>query len=160
MINNFVTENILQILFAAIGSIGFALSLNVKKSRILLGGIGGGGVWCIYIICTLMSFSTFTSSLFSASSAYLYSAILSKVKKAPINVFFAPTTIPLLPGGNLYYTINALIQENKENFYLYGKETLQIALGLSIGFIICSVIWRAISETLLNSKGKNYFSKN
>lgn len=142
MSENSLIENIFQIFLAGIGSIGFALALNVKKKHILVGGIGGAFSWGIYLIFSYLSFSVFTASLISAIFVYFYSAIFSKIKKAPLTVFFAPTVIPLLPGGSLYYTIFSLIEENKENFYLYGKDTLNISMGLVIGFIICSVIWQ------------------
>ncbi len=140
MTNTFA-ESFFQVILAFIGSIGFALALNAKKSRILTGGIGGGISWGIYLLCLNLTESVFTSSIVSASASYLYSAFFSRIQKAPINVFFAPSIIPMLPGGGLYYTIYSLIEDNNGNFYHYGKETLHITLGLVIGFIICSVIW-------------------
>lgn len=146
MINfSIFSENILQILLAAIGSAGFAIALNAKNSRILAGGLGGGISWGIYIFCECLLLNEFYSSLIAAIFVYIYSAILSKIQKAPISVFFAPTVIPLLPGGGLYYTIYALMENNRQEFYSNGKETLQISLGLVIGFVISSVIWNLIS---------------
>lgn len=134
-------ESIFQILLAAIGSAGFAIALNAKKTRILAGGIGGGISWGIYVLCEYLSLNEFASSLISAIFVYVYSAVLSRTQKAPINVFFAPTVIPLLPGGGLYYTIYALMENNRSEFYAFGKETLQISLGLVIGFVLSSVVW-------------------
>jgi len=142
MIN--ITESLFQIFLASMGSIGFAAALNAKKTRIIIMGIGGGLSWGIYLSGLFITNSVFTASIISSSFAYLYSAVFSKIQKAPINVFFAPTIIPMLPGGGLYYTVYSLIEENSENFYIYGKETLQTAIGLVIGYICCSVIWNLI----------------
>jgi len=157
MTNLTLLENIYQIVLAFIGSIGFAMALNAKRSRILAGGIGGAFSWGIYLFCEYISLSIFASSVASASFSYLYSGILSKIQKAPITVFFAPTIIPLLPGGGLYYTIYSLIEENNEHFYLYGKETLHTSLGLVVGFIICSAIWNFFISI---SKQHIYLKKN
>lgn len=151
MIDNTFSGGIFQVILAFIGSIGFAIALNAKKSRIMTGGIGGGISWGIYLLCLYLTESVFTSSLISASAAYLYSAVFSRIQKAPINVFFAPSIIPLLPGGGLYYTIYSLMEDDKTNFYSYGKETLHITLGPVIGYIICSVIW----NIFINSKKRH-----
>ncbi len=142
MIN--ITDSFLNILLALIGSIGFAITLNAKKTRIFIMGIGGGLSWGIYLLGIFITGSVFAAAIISSSSIYLYSAIFSRIQKAPINVFFAPTIIPMLPGGGLYYTVYSLIEENNEKFYHYGKETLHISFGLVIGYIFCSVIWNSV----------------
>ncbi len=142
MIN--ITESFFQVFLASIGSIGFAAALNAKRERIPIMGSGGGLSWGIHLLSFFITDSIFTSSIISSSFAYLYSAVFSKIQKAPINVFFAPTIIPMLPGGGLYYTVYSLIEENKKNFYSFGKETLHTSLGLVIGYIFCSVVWNLI----------------
>ena len=146
MIENNLLQEIFQVLLATISSLGFAFALNVKKRNIIWGSIGGGLSWIVSLCITNLSFSIFSSSLISATFAYIYSAILAKTKKSPINVFFAPTIIPLIPGSKLYYSVSALIEENSENFVLFGKEMLMTSFGLVIGFLLSSIFWNTITK--------------
>ncbi len=147
-------QSMFQILLAAIGSIGFALAFNADRRRVLVIGLGGGLSWAIYLICKYFSLSIFTASVISSGFVYLYSVIFSKVQKTPITVFFAPILIPLIPGGNLYYATYALIDDNTESFFQNSKEMIHIALGLVVGFLICSILWKYIDTIILKNSHK------
>ncbi len=47
----------------------------------------------------------------------LWSELMARKLKAPTNIFMIPGIIPLLPGGTLYYTMEAMLQKKQENIY-------------------------------------------
>ena len=68
-----------------------------------------------------------------------WSEILARIMKAPTNIFLITGIIPLLPGGALYYTMNALLEENRGEFLRNGTSTITSTLGIATGIVIASV---------------------
>ena len=55
----------------------------------------------------------------------------------------------MVPGGNLYYTMNYVLAKQWHLFYLYGQKTLLIAVAVAAGIMtassvygICASVWK------------------
>ena len=83
-----------------------------------------------------MFLSNFAAALF----VYLYSQIISRILKAPSNVYLVPGTIPLIPGGALYYTMRGLLDGDKALFWNNLKTTATVTFGLAAGIVIGTVM--------------------
>ena len=70
----------------------------------------------------------------------VYSEIFARVAKTPSNVILIPSTIPLLPGGNLYYSLSCLIRGDGSGFSHYTKETVLAGLGIALGAVVVSIV--------------------
>ncbi len=71
----------------------------------------------------------------------LWSELMARKLKAPTNIFMISGIIPLLPGGTLYYTMEAMLQKNKKVFIHKGLETIMITVGIVAGIVAISVIF-------------------
>ena len=104
-----MNQAILQIVCGVLGTFAFALFFHVAPRHLVLATVGGGLSWLLYLLVFAQGNGVFLSAMAASFGICLWSEIMARVRKAPTNIFLIPGIIPLLPGGSLYYTMNALI---------------------------------------------------
>ena len=142
----------LEILTCILGTIGFSVYLKVSKQKIIFAVIGGTISSVIYYFMTYGGFNTFVATLCAMIAICAYSEVLARIIKTPASVILIPSTIPLLPGGNLYYTLSYLINFDNKQFRHYLNETVSAGLGIALGAVIVSIIITFISGTVVQIK--------
>lgn len=142
-----VFSEISKLLFAAtVSSLAFSVFFYSNFKRCIpsmLGGLLAGG---IYILMIRLTKQEFLSNLAAALIATAYCEICARMTRAPAVIYIIPTIIPLVPGGALYYTINALVSAHYADALVFGKQTVEIALGISCGLIVTSLVDSAIRK--------------
>ncbi|WP_286010070.1 threonine/serine exporter family protein [Clostridium sp. Marseille-Q2269] len=134
-------QNVIQVLMVGIGTLGFTLYFRVNNKHIIAATIGGLLAWTIYLITYTMTGSIFIGNMIAAMIVCIWSELMARILKAPANIFMIPGIIPLLPGGTLYYTMNAMLQRNENLFIQKGLETIMITVGIVAGIVAVSVIF-------------------
>ena len=129
---------IIQTLTGAICSVGFALLFNVHGKKLWLFFLGGALDWVVYLLCMKNGSGIFLSMLFATMTAALSSEILARIVHAPVLLLMVPMLIPLVPGGDLYHTMSALIRADRVNLALYSQNTLLQAAAIALGIIVIS----------------------
>ena len=147
-------STLLNIITCILGTLGFSIILKVSKQKLIFTVIGGTISAVIYYFMREAGFDNFKSTLLAMIAICVYSEVLARIIKTPANVILIPSTIPLLPGGFLYYTLSYLIHADKENFYFYAKETVFVGMGIALGAVIVSIF-----VTFINTAQKHFKSK-
>ena len=111
---------IIQVLASFVGSFGFAVLYNLRGKKLCMAGISGMVSWIAYLIVWNEMPSTFVANLAAAAVATIYAETMARILKTPVTVFLITGIIPLVPGGNLYYTMNYVLAKQWHLFYLYG----------------------------------------
>lgn len=137
-----MTEHIIQIISAALGTLGFALLFAVNRRHLLLVTLGGALSWLFYLAAWEQGAGVFLSTLISAALICLWSEWMARIRKAPANIFLLTGIVPLLPGSALYYTMEGLVSKNMSQIVRKGAETGYIAVGIAAGIIIGSELFR------------------
>ena len=157
-------EHVTQIIAAALGTLGFAFLFSVAPRHLPLVTLGGALSWTFYLIAWEQGASVFVSTLVSAALICLWSEGMARLRKAPANIFLLTGIVPLLPGGALYYTMEAIVSKNMSQIVRKGAETGSIAVGIAVGIIIGSELFRlylsvrshrrrVMEEKMRNQKG-------
>ena len=134
---------IIQILTCVLGTIGFAVTMRAPRKTLLY--IAIGGLISAGIERTLsIFFNDFISCLIAMIVLSLYCEIIARIIKSPTTVTLMPSTIPLLPGSAIYYTMFWAINGNKELMIKYATSTLLAGLGIALGAVIASTIVKFI----------------
>lgn len=133
-----MNQNVLQLITAMTGSMGFALLFHVRPRLILPAALGGFFNWGIYLISARFLDGVLTPSVITAAFSALYAELMARRFKAPATVFFIPTIIPLIPGSTLYYTMSSMVSKDWNAAREFGYTTAQYALGIAAG---ASLIW-------------------
>ncbi len=141
-----MTEIIIQIVMAALGSLGFALLYRLRPEHLPLATLGGAVAWGIYLLCLKYTENIFASALIATVFCTLYAELFAKAQKTPATVLLIPSVIPLIPGSALYYTMSGLVQRNLEQAWFYARLTIQFALAIAIGISLVWTFWAILFQ--------------
>ncbi len=123
-----------ELITSFFGSFGFAMVFNVRRKNIFPVALGGLIVCLFYQIpFHLFDAGIFISSLIAGAICQIYSEFLARLLKSPATVFYITSLIPLIPGGSLYRTMEAVVEKNLVLVQRFGLQTLYTTLGLAIG---------------------------
>lgn len=147
-------NNLVEIISASIGTLGFALFFNIKRERLLYASVGGIITWCVYLGAYYFKPDILIANMIAAIFTTVYSEFLARIIKAPTTVLLFPGIIPLVPGGSLYYTMSYLIRGNNEMAKVNGISTLEAASGIAAGIIIVSAIVYHLNQILYKKYGE------
>ena len=125
----------LQVLAAAAGTLGFSILFNSRPQRLLLGALGGGLTWFIYLLLARYILQDFICVAAAAAFGAVYAEIMARVCKAPATVFTILAEIALIPGGSLYLTMHHLVGGRQTQALQYGMHTLMVALAIALGIV-------------------------
>ena len=120
-------------LTALLGSLGFSLLFNVRGWRLLVGALGGGVTWALYLALSRLTGEEYLSYGLASLAAALYAQVMARWMKGPASVFLLPCIIPLIPGGMLYYTMLEMVQGHWTQAAQQGVATLKAAGAIAIG---------------------------
>ncbi|MBQ9923445.1 MAG: threonine/serine exporter family protein, partial [Clostridia bacterium] len=126
----------LQVLAAAAGTLGFSILFNSRPQRLLLGALGGGLTWFIYLLLAQYIPQDFICVAAAAAFGAVYAEIMARVCKAPATVFTILAEIALIPGGSLYLTMHHLVGGRQTQALQYGMHTLMMALAIALGIVL------------------------
>ncbi len=135
-----ITDIIIQLFSACIGSLGFSLIFNSEKKNLFPASMGGLLGWSVYLLCSHFKLGVFISSIGAAIFCQIYSEVMARIQKSPTTVFIIPAIIPLVPGSGLYYTMYYASLSDWENFRKYGTDTLLTAFGIAVGVSFVSAV--------------------
>lgn len=137
---------LLEIFTCVIGTFGFSVLLKVSRQKLIFTVLGGTISAVISVLMLNAGEGVFKATFFAMTAICIYSEALARIIKTPANVILLPSTIPLLPGGSLYYTLSYLIHYDAEQFARYAKETALTGLGIALGAIFVSIIVTFIKD--------------
>lgn len=140
-------QYIIQTLMGALGSVGFAILFNIRGKRLLLFFLGGALDWTVYLLCTHHGCSIFQGLLFATMTATLSSEILARLIQTPVLISLVPMLIPLVPGSDLYYCMDALVRGEQDVFLARGSMAISAAGAIALG-IICTTAFSHIIFTV------------
>lgn len=137
---------ILQLIYAFIGSFGFALLFNIKLKRLLPASLGGMLAWGVYLIINHLTKNIFFAVFLSSAFAALYSEVLARILKAPTTVFTIPALIPLVPGSSLFYTMQNAVLSDWDKVLHFALETVIFIGGITLGLSIVSALFKMFTK--------------
>ena len=125
----------LQVLAAAVGTLGFSIIFNSRPKRLFLGALGGGLTWVVYLLLAQQLTSNFLCVALAAAFGATFAEIMARVCKAPATVFTILSEIALIPGGSLYITMHHLVGGRQAEALQYGMNTLMMAIAIALGIV-------------------------
>lgn len=146
--------DIIQVLAAFVGSLGFAVVLKIRGKQLVYAGIGGAMTWLVYLMAYDYLQSYFWGNLTAAFFVAVYAEIMARVNKAPATIFLTASAVPLIPGSNLYKMMFAIVSQDAAAATQNGTTALVIALAISLGFVAVAVINRYLNRLRYFAKDK------
>ena len=134
-------QSFLEVLWAAVGSLGFSLLFCLKGRRLFWASLGGALAWMAYMLVDNFSGGNlFLCGTVSAMVATAYAEIFARILKTPKTAFVFTGIIPMVPGGGLYYTMSNLITRNYGEAFKSASSTSITAIALAFGIVVV-ILW-------------------
>lgn len=147
-------QEIIQIITAAIGTLGFSIYFRVSEKNVIASTFGGALGWAVYLIIFELTSSIFFANFVAALVLNIYSEIVARCLKAPANIFLIPGIVALLPGAALYYTMSGLVNSDSQMFTDNLVKTDLITFGIAVGIVVGSVLFIYIEKFVNKHKKK------
>ncbi len=135
----------LPCLYAFLACIGFCFVFQVRKPLfILMCSLNSALSWAVFLLTDgLDEVSRYLLATIAVAAA---AEIMARLLKAPATIFLVIGIIPLVPGGGLYYTMEALINGDVTLFLRKGLETTAYAGAIAVGVSMVSSLARMLSR--------------
>ena len=147
-------ERYLPCLYAALTSAGFAMVFELRRwQHILAASIAGAAGWLVYLLTEDMMGAAGRNFMATVAVALL-AEIFARMFKSPATVFLITGIIPIVPGGGLYYTMDALINGDMALFAQRGVEAASIAGAIAAGSSLVSSVVRILPRRKKAPAGK------
>ncbi len=144
----------LPCLYALFACVAFSFMLEEKNPKIIIScAITGLLSWFVYIIFGFIGEGAWGETirfLIAAIVVALLAELFARLHKAPATIFLTIGIIPLVPGGGLYYTMEALLDGNISRFTAQGLKTVAFAGAIAVGCSLVSSVVRMISQAKQN----------
>ncbi len=149
----YITEYGLPCLYSFIASIAFGIQFNIKLRHIVAAGAGGVVCQFVYMLIALNGASEALACFFGAVTISLYSEILARRLRVPVNMYLVIGIIPLVPGSYIYNTMIVLVNGDIDAFLRQFTDTMAIAGAIAMGVFAVSSVIRLLN---LKNKRKSY----
>ena len=134
-----------------LASFGFAILLNVRKKHIFLAGLNGAlGSICYFALMDYQITSEAIAIFVASLLVSIISEVMARTFKCPTTIFLSCAIIPLVPGGKLYYTMLAIINNNLEEFMYLLIGTIADAGAIVIASAIVGSFIKMINRLSTN----------
>ncbi len=133
-------NEVMQILTAFLGSLGFGILFNVRGKRLLAASFGGLFSWALFLVLGFGIVDEAVRYFIVSVAVSGYCEIMARVMRTPTTTFLMTALIPLIPGGGLYYTMTNAMSGDLDAFMGRGMATLSLAVALALGVVVTTVI--------------------
>ncbi len=129
-------DPIYQTIMGAFGSVGFALLFQVRGKMLIFAFLGGLLSWGTYCIAGIFVGHEALQYLIATTVLTLYAEAFARILRCPSTILLVTGWIPLIPGGSLYYSISALMQDNMTLFTDRILHTFLLMIAMSAGMLL------------------------
>ena len=132
---------VLQCLYAALSCFGFCGILGVRRGKYIAAAcIAAGAAWAVYLAAAALPEAA--RYLIATAACALMAEICARIFRVPATVFLLVAIIPMVPGGGLYYTMEALLSGNQALCAQLGIQTGAAAAAIAVGASLVTSLMR------------------
>lgn len=121
---------------------GFFIVFNVHDWGSLLCALGSVLTWFAYLMFQSLGFGVFMANFCAEVIAAVYAESMARIRKYPATSYLVISSIPLLPGAGIYYTMSYGLSGEMQLALSKGLETAGIAGSLAVGILLASTLFR------------------
>lgn len=133
--------------------VAISINFNVKSFYVLYNAIGGTITFLVYSFSSGIN-NTAMQCFLASVFASIYSETLARIVKVPATTFLIVSIIPLVPGSDLYRTMEFSINGEILKFASSALGTLGIAGSIALGILLVSSLYRFTFGILFTLKEK------
>lgn len=144
-----------MVISAFFATIGFAVMFNIRGKKLIYSALGGSVAAFVYYLCSYTwGFDNFISLFWASVTLAIYSEFMARKLKAPVTVFAICALICFVPGGGMYYTMLAIVNQHNMEALTLLIDTLSSAGALALGIVLVSTLTGAYYRVMRRIKEK------
>lgn len=147
-----LTSYLLPVLFAFLSSASFAVIYNVQGLGVLICSLGGALGWLVYLLSAPLLQSDIAQMFAAAVVISIYAEVMARKRKFPVTGYQMVASLPLVPGGGIYYTMEHAINGEIDAFLSSFLHTLGLAGAIAVGVLLVSSSVRMYQSFHLSRK--------
>lgn len=144
----FTVQLVVRLITSALGSCAFALIFKTHKRHLLLLSISGLITYFVYYTVSFFGGGFFLASFAATIFAAAFGELCAMLRRAPAVIYYLTGLIPIVPGGEAYYTMKYFLERNIPMANEKLLATLGVALGIAGGIVLVSLIFGVIRDRL------------
>lgn len=133
-------DPLLLIVLSFLASCAFAVVFRIDRKDIWLAGLGGLISRVLLLLLSPVFPQRIVFITLAALAAALFGELLATQRRCPSTYFIYPAIIPLIPGDLFYYALAAMYLGDQKMFLINASNCMVSLLGMSIGFVLSSII--------------------
>ena len=138
-----------------LASAAFGVVFRIPNKDLWLAGLGGALTRItLLLLAPLVPVRLFYITA-AALVAGLYAEAMATRRRDPSTYFIYPAIIPLIPGDLFYYTLVGVYLGDVQMFSANGLNCLLTLLGMSIGFVLSSIVAHYIRKMRFRPRSKH-----
>lgn len=143
-------ELFIQCISAFLACLGFAFVFRIHYHFrfAILGSLVGMIGWLLFVMTSFLQndiMQTFVATIVIA----LLAEIIARIEKAPATIFLLVGCFPLVPGRGIYESMLHCVHGNYDAFVSSLVYTFSISMGIALGILVISTIFRIIKRYTL-----------
>lgn len=135
-------RDLLPVLWAFIGSGGFAVIYNIYGWGILICALGGALGWLTYLLSAPLLQNDIAQYFLAAVVISVFAEVMARIRKCPVTGYLLVAIFPLVPGSGIYYTMEYAMEGKTDAFLSSFLHTLGLAGAIAVGVLLVSSIVR------------------
>jgi len=136
----------LQVVAAGVAALGYGVLVNVPARSLPMGVFTGALGWTVYLAVVHFFGNKISASFFAAVCVSISAAIWSRKQRTPIIVYLVPGIIPLVPGANAYYAMQAFLRDDYNLGIQNLAQTLFLAGAIAMGSIAGAMLFGGMHQ--------------
>ena len=135
-----------QAIMIFIACTGFFILFNVHGWGSFLCAFGGVVTWMAYLLLRELGVGIYGMNFFASVIAAIYSEAMARSRKYPVTSYLVISSIPLLPGAGIYYTMSFGLEGNMQAALQKGLEPAGIAGSIAVAILLVSTVFRLVTS--------------
>ena len=111
---------------------------------------GGILTWAVYCLCLHFGMGPVASYFWGSVFASVYAESMARIRKYPAISYLVVSLFPLIPGSDVYFTMNYAVRGNSVMFNRHGMFTAAVAGVMAVAILLVSSAFRMHSAWKLS----------
>lgn len=133
-------ELIVQTTFSYLGTIAFAIMINIPRRALNACGLCGMAGWLTFWSLFQIGSGRMIANVMGSLVLGSMGLIFARKKKMPAILFNIPGIVPLVPGATAYQAVYEMVLGSVNKAVIYTFRVLLVAGAIAVGFMLTSLL--------------------
>ena len=137
----------LKIIAVFLISASIGILYRIPRRLVASASLVGVVAWLIMYSTMQSGATVIVADFFASVTVGVMAEILARIIKKPATIFIIPGFIPLVPGGDAYFTMLYMVKGQYSAGVSMGMQTILSAGAIAFGIFVSSTIFRIIKSS-------------